>query len=43
MLPAVFGDVFQLLDRDNNGQSEYSINTTNDMRGVFTTSIVVLL
>lgn len=30
---AVFGDVFQLLDRDNNGQSEYSINTTNDMRG----------
>lgn len=29
----VFGDVFQLLDRDNNGESEYSINTTNDMRG----------
>lgn len=29
----VFGDVFQLLDRDNNGESEYSINITNDMRG----------
>ena len=30
---AVFGDVFQLLDRDINGESEYSITTTNDMRG----------
>lgn len=29
---AVFGDVFQLLDRDSNGLSEYKIATTNDMR-----------
>lgn len=29
---AVFGDVFQLLDRDSNGVSEYKISTTNDMR-----------
>ena len=29
---AVFGDVFQLLDRDNDGESEYSITTTADMR-----------
>jgi type II restriction-modification system restriction subunit len=29
---AVFGEVFQLLDRNNNGESEYSINTTADMR-----------
>lgn len=29
---AVFGDVFQLLDRDSNYVSEYSISTTNDMR-----------
>jgi hypothetical protein len=28
---AVFGDVFQLLDRDN-GQSEYEIETSEDMR-----------
>lgn len=28
---AVFGDVFQLLDRDSNGVSEYKIATTNDM------------
>lgn len=30
---AVFGDVFQLLDRDDKGESEYSITTSNDMRG----------
>lgn len=29
---AVFGDVFQLLDRNNDGESEYSITTTTDMR-----------
>ena len=29
---AVFGDVFQLLDRDSDGVSEYKIATTNDMR-----------
>ena len=29
---AVFGDVFQLLDRDSNGVSEYCISTTQDMR-----------
>ena len=28
---AVFGDIFQLLDRDDSGVSEYSITTTNDM------------
>lgn len=29
---AVFGDVFQLLDRDKDGVSEYSISTSNDMK-----------
>lgn len=29
---AVFGDVFQLLDRDEKGVSEYSIQTTEDMK-----------
>lgn len=29
---AVFGDVFQLLDRDSNGVSEYCISTSQDMR-----------
>lgn len=29
---AVFGDVFQLLDRDDDGVSEYKIATTYDMR-----------
>ena len=29
---AVFGDVFQLLDRDKNGVSEYEIQTSEDMR-----------
>ncbi|WP_096385678.1 AAA family ATPase [Mycoplasmopsis bovigenitalium] len=29
---AVFGDIFQLLDRDSKGVSEYKIATTNDMR-----------
>ena len=29
---AVFGDVFQLLDRDKDGVSEYPIETTEDMR-----------
>lgn len=29
---AVFGDVFQLLDRDGNGESEYSIAMTEDMK-----------
>ena len=30
---AVFGDVFQLLDRDSNNESRYPIETTEDMRG----------
>lgn len=29
---AVFGDIFQLLDRDTVGQSEYSINASEDVR-----------
>ncbi len=29
---AVFGDVFQLLDRDENGNSEYPITTSQDLR-----------
>lgn len=29
---AVFGDVFQLLDRDDNGASEYDIQTSEDIR-----------
>ncbi len=32
---AVFGDVFQLLDRASNNVSEYSIQTTEDMRNYF--------
>lgn len=31
-IAGVFGDVFQLLDRDNNGNSEYEIQTSEDMR-----------
>ena len=30
---AVFGDVFQLLDRDSNNESRYPIETTEDMGG----------
>lgn len=29
---AVFGDIFQLLDRDKNGYSEYEISTSEDLR-----------
>lgn len=29
---AVFGDIFQLLDRDENGESEYPITTSEDLR-----------
>ena len=29
---AVFGDIFQLLDRDENNESEYPIETSEDMR-----------
>ena len=29
---AVFGDVFQLLDRDENNESKYDVETTEDMR-----------
>lgn len=29
---AVFGDVFQLLDRNSNGSSEYEIHTTEDIK-----------
>ena len=29
---AVFGDVFQLLDRNENNDSEYPINTSEDMK-----------
>lgn len=32
---AVFGDVFQLLDRDDNGVSEYEIQTSEDIRRYF--------
>ena len=32
--PAIFGDLFQLLDRDDNGESEYSIYN-KDMLGYF--------
>ncbi len=31
-IAAVFGDVFQLLDRDENGVSEYEIHTSEDVR-----------
>lgn len=30
--PAVFGDVFQLLDRDEKGNSEYPVKTSEDLR-----------
>lgn len=29
---AVFGDVFQLLDRDNTGKSQYPVNVSKDMK-----------
>lgn len=29
---AVFGEVFQLLDRDSNGESKYAINTSEDIK-----------
>lgn len=29
---AVFGDVFQLLDRDNTGKSQYPVNVSRDMK-----------
>ena len=32
---AVFGDIFQLLDRDSNGKSEYSIRPTEEMMKYF--------
>lgn len=32
---AVFGDMFQLLDRDDCGQSEYGVNTNEDIRAYF--------
>lgn len=32
---AVFGDMFQLLDRDDYGQSEYGVNTNEDIRAYF--------
>ena len=34
---AVFGDVFQLLDRDPNGRSEYEVAVPRDMRSYFET------
>ena len=34
---AVFGDVFQLLDRDSNGRSEYEVAVPRDMRSYFET------
>ena len=33
---AVFGDVFQLLDRDSDGVSEYEVQTTEDIRRYLT-------
>ena len=32
---AVFGDMFQLLDRDGCGQSEYGVNSNEDIRAYF--------
>ena len=42
--PAIFGDVFQLLDRDENGQSEYGVsneNIANYVYGNATTKIKI--
>lgn len=36
---AVFGDVFQLLDRDDDGVSEYEIQTTKDVRKFLATEL----
>lgn len=33
--PAIFGEVFQLLDRDDNGESEYSISNFDIAREIF--------
>lgn len=38
---AVFGDVFQLLDRDSNGVSEFAIATSEDMRAYLAEELVV--
>lgn len=37
---AVFGDIFQLLDRNDNGESEYSITTSDDMRHYLKSQLV---
>ena len=36
---AVFGDVFQLLDRDENGCSQYAIRATEDMKKYLATTL----
>lgn len=36
--PAIFGDIFQLLDRDENGTSEYGITNENMARAIFSNS-----
>lgn len=38
---AVFGDIFQLLDRDSKGDSQYCISTSNDMRQYLARELVV--
>lgn len=37
---AVFGDIFQLLDRKDNGVSEYDIETSEDLREYLATQLV---
>ncbi|MCT1563579.1 AAA family ATPase [Corynebacterium glucuronolyticum] len=38
---ATFGDIFQLLDRDNNGVSEYGITTSEDLRSYLSEQLKV--
>jgi hypothetical protein len=33
--PAIFGDIFQLLDRDDNGKSEYGITNADISNGIY--------
>lgn len=37
---AVFGDILQLLDRDKSGESEYEINTSEDLKSFITSELL---
>ena len=39
---AVFGEVFQLLDRNNKNESEYAIDTSQDMKSYINQDIIII-